>query len=115
MSSFSSVQTGLLLLSAAAIAVADVFLRKTQDLGSISKALMSPWVISAVALYLIQILIFTYLFISGARLFHLGIVQVVLYAILVLVASFVFFNESVTILELIGIIFALVGVFLINL
>ena len=69
----SLMHTGLLILAVSAVAVADVFLKKTQTLGSMSKAISSPWMLIAVVLYLVQILFFTYLFVSGVKLINVGI------------------------------------------
>ena len=52
-------QTILLILAVASVAIADVFLKKTQALGSMSQAFMSPWMFGAVVLYLFQIFFFT--------------------------------------------------------
>lgn len=111
----SLAQIGLLLFSTTSIALADILLRKTQILGSVGKALMSPWFIVAVVLYLVQILVFTYLFVSGAKLSHLGVMQAVLYTVLILLASFLIFKESITSIEIVGIALALIGIILINL
>jgi drug/metabolite transporter (DMT)-like permease len=109
------IQTILLILAVTSVAIADAFLKQSQALGSLSKALMSPWVIAAVLLYLFQIVVFVYLFVSGARLSNIGITQTVLYALIVLIAAALFFKESFTLIQILGIILALIGVALLDL
>ncbi|MEA2701316.1 MAG: hypothetical protein QOE22_25 [Candidatus Parcubacteria bacterium] len=111
----SFIQTGLIILAVSAVAIADVFLRKTQSLGSFSKALTSPWLMGAVALYILQIAIFTYLFSKGAELSYVGVLQVVFYALIVLIAAVVLFKEPIGTLQIVGTAFALIGVVLMSL
>jgi len=105
----------LLILAVSAVAIADVLLREAQPLGSLSKALISPWVLGAVALYLFQIIIFTYLFVSGGHLLNVGLVQVVLYEFIVVIAAVVLFKETITTIEAVGAFFAVIGMVLLNL
>lgn len=110
-----SIQTLLLILAVSAVAIADILLKKTQSLGSISRAILSPWMLGAIILYLFQILFFTYLFISGAKLIHVGVMQIVFYSIIVLIAGIFIFGESLTALQGIGILLSLTGIILLNL
>jgi drug/metabolite transporter (DMT)-like permease len=107
-------QTFLLTLAISAVAIADVLLKKTESLGSMSKAILSPWMLGAVILYLFQIFFFTYLFISGTKIINIGIMQTVLYAIIILFSGVFIFGESLTTLQCAGVLLALVGVILIN-
>lgn len=111
----SWLHTFFVILAVSSVAIADIFLKKTQALGSMTKALMSPWMGIAVLLYLFQIFFFTYLFISGAKLTHIGIMQTVLYALIVLAAGIFMFGETLTTMHIVGVIFALIGVVLLNL
>ncbi len=108
-------QSGLLILAVSAVAIADIFLKKTQDLGSFGKALTSPWMAGALVLYLFQIAVFTYLFTSGAKLSYVGVLQTTFYALIVLLFAVLFFNESLSVLQITGIFLALLGVVLMNL
>ncbi len=105
----------LIVLAVMAVAFADVFLKKAALLGSMSKAIQSPWMILAVLLYLFQVVIFTDVFVHGAKLGYVGIIQTVLYAVIVLLWSFFFYHEHMSPIQIVGIIVALVGVVLINL
>jgi len=105
----------LLILAVSAVAIADVLLREAQPLGSLSKALTSPWVLGAIVLYLFQIIIFTYLFVSGEHLLNVGLVQVALYEFIVVIAAVMLFKETLTTMEAIGALFAVIGIVLLNL
>lgn len=111
----SFIQTALLISAVSAVAIADILLKKTQSAGSFSKALTSPWMLGAIILYLFQILFFTYLFFNGAKIISVGIMQTVLYALIILVGGVSFFKETVSGIQVFGIVFALMGVVLLNL
>ena len=97
-----------------AVAVADVLLKKATVNGSIEHALRSPWLWSAVGLYLLQIGFFTYAFVSGWQLSHIGALQTALYALIVLASGVLLYRETVTPTQVAGILLAVVGVVLIN-
>jgi len=111
----SFTHTILLILAVSAVAIADVLLKETGALGNLSKALMSPWVLGAIVLYLFQIILFTYLFVSGEHLLNIGLVQVALYEFIVVVAAVVLFKETLTTVEAVGALFAVIGIVLLNL
>lgn len=110
----SFIHTLLVVLAVSAVAIADVFLKKTQSLGSMSQALMSPWMLGAIILYLFQIFFFTYLFMSGAKLTTIGIMQTVLYALIVLAAGIFLFGETLSVVQIVGIVLAIAGVIMLN-
>lgn len=101
-------------LAVVAVAVADVFLKKATSHNDLSTAVRSPWLWSAVGLYLLQISLFTYAFVSGWKLSALGALQTALYAIIVIVAGVIFYRETLTPAQTLGIVLALGGVVLIN-
>lgn len=101
-------------LAVIAVAVADVLLKKATALNDLRITLHSPWFWGAVGLYLLQIGFFTYAFISGWKLSVLGALQTALYAIIVLAAGIVFYRETLTPTQYIGIALAMSGVVLIN-
>lgn len=103
-----------IIVAVSAVGIADIFLKKTQALGSLGKAFTSPWMAGAVALYLLQIALFTFLFLKGEKLYQVGILQTVWYAFIVLGAAFFFFGENVTPLQALGILLALAGVALMS-
>ncbi|MBI2109314.1 MAG: hypothetical protein HYT93_04065 [Parcubacteria group bacterium] len=105
----------LLILAVAAVAIADVFLKQAAVHNSLWAAFKSPWMIGAIFLYLFQIFFFTYIFVAGVQLVNVGVLQTVLYAAIVLFAGFFIFNETLTPIQVLGIILALSGTILISL
>ena len=103
-----------ILLAVSAVGVADVLLKKATHHGDLGAALSSPWLFAAIGLYLLQIAIFTFAFVSGWKLSLIGTLQTTLYAIIVLAAGLLLYNESVTRTQVIGILMAFGGVVLIN-
>jgi drug/metabolite transporter (DMT)-like permease len=97
-----------------AVAVADVLLKKATMNGTVEHALRSPWLWGAVGLYLLQIGFFTYAFVSGWSLSHIGTLQTALYALIVLAAGVLLYRETVTPIQIAGILLAVIGVVLIN-
>ena len=97
-----------------AVAIADVLLKKATVNGSVEHALRSPWLWGAVGLYLLQIGFFTYAFVSGWQLSHIGALQTALYALIVLAAGVLLYRETVTPLQVAGMLLAVIGVVLIN-
>jgi drug/metabolite transporter (DMT)-like permease len=104
----------VIILAVIAVAVADVMLKKAAVQGSLGQVLRSPWLLCAVCLYLLQIALFTLIFIAGWKLSIIGALQTALYALIVLAAGVFFYHESLTRLQIIGIILAISGVVLIN-
>ncbi|MCL4302513.1 MAG: hypothetical protein KJ077_42885 [Anaerolineae bacterium] len=109
------IQISLIILAVIAVAVADVLLKKASDEGSLHRAIQSPWMVGAFLLYLFQILFFTYIFIAGWELSLVGSLQTVLYALVVLMAGIFVFRETLTLVQGVGVLFAVGGVILINL
>lgn len=97
-----------------AVAVADVLLKKATVHGSVEQTICSPWLWGAVGLYLLQIGFFTYAFVSGWPLSHVGALQTALYAVIVLAAGILLYRETVTPVQLVGMLLAIGGVVLIN-
>ena len=110
----SPLNTIIVLIAVSAVAIADVLLKKAQSLGSLTKAIMSPLMLGAVVLYLVQIFFFMYLFMSGEKLTQIGIIQTVLYAVIVLGSGILFFGETLTGLQICGVILAITGIVLIQ-
>lgn len=104
----------VIVLAAMAVAVADVLLKKAVAQGDLRATVSSPWLISAVGLYLFQIGFFIIAFHAGWKLSIVGALQTALYALIVLAAGVFLFNESLTRLQIIGILLAFGGVLLIN-
>lgn len=108
-------QISLIILAVIPIAVADSFLKKASTEGSLHRAIQSPWMIAALLLYLFQILFLTYIFITGWQLSLVGSLQTVFYVLVVLLAGIFIFRETLTLVQGVGVLFAVGGVILINL
>jgi drug/metabolite transporter (DMT)-like permease len=108
-------QISLIILAVIAVAITDALLKKASDQGSLHRAIQSPWMIGALLLYLFQILFFTYMFVTGWELSLVGSLQTVFYAIVVLLAGIFIFRETLTLVQGLGVLFAVGGVILINL
>lgn len=97
-----------------AVAIADVLLKTATVTGSVEQALRSPWLWGAVGLYLFQIGFFTYAFVAGWPLNHIGALQTAVYARVVLAAGVLLYRETVTLVQVAGMLLAVIGVVLIN-
>lgn len=110
-----SIHLLLMITAVISVALADIFLKKAAANGSLWQALRSPWMIGAILLYLNQIFFFTYFFVRGWELSLVGSLQTVLYALIVVGAGVFLMQESLTRLQLAGVILAVGGAVLINL
>ncbi len=109
------IEVGLIIIAVSAVAIADVFAKKaafTTD--NFWVAIKNPLMLAVVGLYLIQILIFTYVFVKKADLGVVGIIQTALYAIIVIGSGALFFREEISPQQGIGMTLAIIGVILIS-
>ena len=100
--------------SALLIAIADVLIKKTSLPGSFLGALLNPWMLIICGLYFIQILLAIYIFIQHGELAIYGNLYIVFYSIMMVMGGIFLFQENLTILQIVGICFALIGGILIN-
>lgn len=103
-----------IIFAVSAVAVADMFLKKAGTIGSFQAALVNPWMLGVIVLYLFQIVAFAYLFASGEKLIYIGIMQTVLYALIVILGGVFFFGETLSPIHIAGIVLAIAGVLLLN-
>lgn len=109
-------QITLIIIAAGSVAVADGLVKKSAfDTENFWIALKNPLMILAVLLYLLQIIIFTYIFVKKWNLGIVGILQMMIYAALVIVAGITFFQEKITPTHGAGMILALAAAILLNL
>ena len=106
---------GLLILAVLAIAVADVFLKRAATGKNLAEALTSPWMLGAVLLYLYQIIFLAYFFVTGWELSVVGTLQAAAYAIIVVAAGFFYFRETLSPVQILGLVMASAGSFLLSL
>lgn len=106
----------ILIISVVAISIADIFIKKASaSAASFSALFVNPWFIAAAVLYIVQVVGFGYLMVSGAKLNWIGIVQTILYALLVIGSGVLLFHESISTIQGVGIALALAGLVLLNL
>lgn len=104
----------LLGVAVAAVAVADVFLKRAASPGDLGLLSRSPWFWGALGLYLLQVLIFAHAFVAGWRLSVIGALQTALYGLVVLGAGIILYREVLTPTQTVGALLAISGVIMIN-
>ena len=104
----------LIILAVIALAVGDVFLKKAALDTSLWRALKSPWMAGAIALYLYQIVFVTYFFVVGWELSIVGTLQAAFYGLIVVLAGIFYFEETLAPVQVVGVILAFSGVVLIS-
>lgn len=110
------IEISLIVIAVVAISIADVLLKKISvPATSFMSAVKNPLMLGVAGLYLIQIVIFLYVFVKKAELGAVGIIQTALYAFIVVGSGILFFNEEITVLKGVGMALAVLGVILINL
>jgi drug/metabolite transporter (DMT)-like permease len=104
----------LLLVAVSAVAVADVCLKQATRSGSLGQALRSPWTVAAAGLYLLQIVLFVVVFVSGWKLSVVGLLQTALYALVTLAAGLFLFGEALSTRQMAGLVLTGVGVLMLT-
>ena len=108
-------QAIIVILAGIAVAIADGMIKKAAVGTSFTDALENPLMIAVVALYIVQILFFTYVFVNGWQLGVVGVLQMVAYSAFVILTGVFIFKESFTTTQYIGFVLAVGGAVLINL
>ena len=103
-----------LVVASITVGIADSLLKKVSQGGSFAGAIKNPWFFVSLVLYLCQILIFVYLFVKKWELGVVGIIQNILYAIVVVAVGWLFFKEKLSGLQITGAVLALIGIALIQ-
>ena len=106
----------LIIIGALGVGVADVLMKKAAtDSGSLSGALKNPLVLIIITFYALQIVIYTYVLVKKYELGILGILQSLVYTLIVVGGGVIFFKEQFSLLQKIGMAFAVAGIILLNL
>jgi hypothetical protein len=106
----------LVILTAVSVAIADALIKKRAlAVGNFSGLLTDPWMLLSILLHVVQIALFGYLFIRKWELGVVGLMQAVLYSLIVVSAGVLYFKETLTLTRGIGMGAALLGVILMNL
>ena len=109
------IQLGAIILAGIAVAIADALIKKTSINNNFWLAFKNPLMLLVIFLYVIQVFFFVYIFMNKWNLGIVGNLQMVFYSISVVLIGVLVFGEKLTLIHIIGIIFALIGVILINL
>ncbi len=108
--------TLFIMIAITSVALADVLIKKMSiNASTFSSALRNPLLIVVIFLYIVQILIFLYVFLYKAELGIVGMIATPLYALIVVGSGILFFGESLSLVNVSGMILALVGVVLLEL
>jgi drug/metabolite transporter (DMT)-like permease len=108
-------ETSLIIFAVIAVAAADVLIKKIfSPRTGFWTDIQNPWMFGVIALYIVQIVIFAYVFDKKAELGVVGIIQTALYALIVVGSAVLFFNEKVSLAQGIGMGLAIVGVILLR-
>ncbi len=103
-------QLFLIILAVASVAIADVVLKKAAAAKTIPEVFFNPWMLLGISLYLLQIVLFTWMFVKGWDLSVVGILQTVFYAAIVLFAGFYIYGEKLSVNQFIGLGFAAIAI-----
>ena len=108
-------QIGVILIAGSSVAIADGLIKqsafKTHDFWV---ALRDPLILLAIILYIVQVILFTYIFAKRWELGIVGLMQMAIYAVIVIALGVIFFHEKLSFIHFVGMIFALIGVALMN-
>ena len=108
-------ETGLVIIAVIAISVADVLIKKIfAPRTGFWTDIQNPWMFGVIALYIVQIIIFAFVFDKKAELGVVGVIQTALYAVIVVGSGILFFNERVSWPQGIGMGLAIAGVILLH-
>jgi multidrug transporter EmrE-like cation transporter len=102
-----------IILAGISVAVADGLIKKAaaKDFWSSFK---DPWMIMIVLLYIAQICFFLYVFGKGLELGLMGNMQVAFYSITTVLIGLFFFGESMSWVQISGIVLSFTGILLMN-
>ena len=109
------IQVLTIIFAGACVAVADVLIKKASvDSIVFIDILRNPLIIIAIILYIVQVILFAYVFFQKWDLGIVGILQMVCYAGIVILSGILFFGEKLTLTHGLGLLLALLGVILMN-
>ena len=101
-------------VSALLIAMADSLIKKISLGSTLSAVATNPWMILICVLYFVQIMIAAYVFINRGELAVYANLFIIFYSILMVLSGVLLFRESLSLLQIAGIVLALLGAVLLN-
>ncbi len=110
----NSLHIAAIILAGVAVALADALIKKIAVTGNFWLAFKNPFMILVVLLYVAQVVFFVYVFMNGWSLGIVGNLQMVFYSLTAVLVGLLVFGETLTAIQIVGIIVAVIGVVLIN-
>jgi drug/metabolite transporter (DMT)-like permease len=108
-------QVGLVLLAGLAVVVADVLIKKAGTTSAtFPGALFHPLMAAALGLYVVQIVLFAYVFVRRWELGIVALLQMACYAAACVLVGRFFFGEQITWMQGLGMLLAFCGVVLMS-
>ncbi len=105
----------LVIFAASSVAIADILIKhSTVKATSFWEALQHPYMLLVIFLYLMQVVLYAYVFFHKWDLGGVGVIQTVCYALIVVIFGVLLFNERPIATHVIGMVAALAGVVLMN-
>ena len=101
-------------LSALFVILADAFIKKVSLQGSFTTAFLDPWMLLAYALYFLQIILAIIVFTHKGELAIYANLYVVFYSLLGVIVGVLVFKESLSALQIVGGILAIIAAILLN-
>jgi drug/metabolite transporter (DMT)-like permease len=109
-------QFGAIALAGAVAAVADTLIKRAATgVNNVGSLLLHPLMLLALGLYLLQIALFSYVFVRNWNLGIVGLSQMIAYAATVVVVGIVVFHERISLSHGVGLALAFIAVVLMNL
>jgi drug/metabolite transporter (DMT)-like permease len=96
------------------VGLADALIKKIAVTENAWAVFKNPWMMVIILLYLFQIVFFIYVFKHNWKLGIAGNAQMLFYSMTVVISGFFIFKESISIIQMAGIVLAIIAVFLIN-
>jgi drug/metabolite transporter (DMT)-like permease len=102
-------------LTALLVVIADSLIKEVSLKGGFIAALLNPWMLAVLLLYFIQIIIAIVVFENKGELALYVILYDVFYALMGVIIGIVFFEEKLSLVQIIGGALAIIGAILLNL
>ena len=109
------IQLSTVILAGISVGVADALIKRIAISDSFWLAIKNPWMIAIFGLYTAQIVLFIYVFVHKWDLGIVGNTQMAFYSLTVVLSGILFFGETISLVQALGILLTLLGVILMNL
>ena len=110
----NAVQLSVIILAGIFVGIADALIKKSALTGNFWNAFKNPLMLIILLLYIAQIILLVYIFKHQWNLGIVGNLEVVFYSLTVILSGLLFFGETISLTQGVGISLALIGVILMN-